>query len=224
MSSSLPRDGRPRHGHSKSGEAQFGKEVVEFEGVFAESCGEAGDFEDSQKVDRRIPQNAHRLRRTARTDATVVFSHHRVLDPEQTFDRPAASQKGQQPGPVSLFSRQARDAVRHRACGLAVHCRDAFQFQEAIQTRPTSVFHAPSAGPQNASLYAAAPLLARFDHPNLFFRFTSGVGGKSPSGSRRTAERLCADWVDCLSRQKRNRLYRKRSFDTYFAGNTRHRR
>ena len=72
--------------------------MVESEGIFAESCSEVRDFDDSQKIDRRIPQNAHRLRRTSRTDAAVVFSHQRVPDPEHAFDRPAASQKGQQPG------------------------------------------------------------------------------------------------------------------------------
>ncbi len=169
---------------------------------------------------RMLIDSAERPERMRQWSST----HHRVLDPEQAFDRPAAAQQGQQPGLVSLVSRQAGDAVRHRACGLAVHRRDAFQFQEAIQPRPPGVFHALSARRQNASFHATAALLTRFDHANLFFRFTSGIGGKSPSGSRRTAERLCADSVDCLSRQQRNRRYPKRSFDTCDAGNTRHRR
>lgn len=108
----------------------------------------------------------------------VVFTHHGVLDPEQSFDRPAASQHLQQCCGVGLIGRQAGDRIGHRMLRLAVDRGDAFQFEKTIQARPLSMFDTLRTRRKNSSLNTTATLLTRLHNSNVFFRFTSGTGGK----------------------------------------------
>ena len=105
--------------------------------MFAEGCGDVGDFEGAEQGDSGVAKNAHGGGGGSSPDAGVVFPEDDIAYPEEAvLDVPAAAPQGEQRVDIDLVARQAGHGVGHSSCGFAVNRGLAFQSKKLLNTRP----------------------------------------------------------------------------------------
>ena len=172
-----------RHGDSFRGDAQFVDEVGDFEGVFAEGCGDVGNFEGTECVHRGIFDEAHRERGGAAADAAGIFAEHDIAHPEQAvLDLSAATPEIQKPFGAGAIGRQTGDRVLDRRGRFTMNSDRPFEPEKLSQAGPVGPRDILRAGTQCATFDPTAILLQREGRTHSLTRPTFSVGGKSLSG------------------------------------------
>ena len=171
------------HGDSLIEDAEFGEEIIDFEGVGPEFGLDALNAGSSDGVDDCVANHTHRISGASGADAAMVFSHDRVLDPEQAIlDRPPRTPQPQKPVGSRRFHGVAGDRIRHRSLRFAFDNRRAFELQELPHARPIAGVGSDRRGGERATFEAAATLLPSARRPPFFTRLAFSQGGEKPSG------------------------------------------
>ena len=172
---------------------------VDFNGVFAEGCGELGDFEGAEQVDSCISKNAHRGVSGAAADAREVFFEDHIAHPEEAvLDIPATTPQLKQSVRIDLVPRQTGHGIGDGAFGFSVNCGCSFQPQELFDAGPAAGVDANRCGCQFADFKATTFLRFGLGCFTRRIRFLLGVGGKSLRGQRRLGGLACVSSVGCL--------------------------
>lgn len=144
-------------------------------------CGRDGSAAGSPDVvNTCVADDAHCEGRMARSDATVIFSHHGILDPEQAvLDGPAITPQSKQLLGRRRLNRTTRNGVRKRCFGFAFDCCLAFELEKLTQAGPVTGVGSDRRGRQCATLDATTTLLKSGCRSPCFTRFAFAPGGKS---------------------------------------------
>lgn len=177
-------------------DAEFGEEVIDFEGICSQSGSDVRDSSPAEQADGRVPHCAEILRRFASPDAAGVLVERDVANPmHAVLDLPVSSPPFQESRGVGSRAGDAGDGILHVRRRFPLASGGPRQLTDLADVPPTQMIVDADRTDQPAALHSPTRLLHSGVFVTLLFILPLGVGGKKPPSRRRPLGFLVTRWA-----------------------------